>query len=69
MKRSFKMKKKTRSLEKKVFLVAAVMAAIFMTTATAFAADGDPLQVVNNLSDLIFGMIPAIGVILQCGAF
>lgn len=58
------MKKKTCSLGRKVFLVAAVMTAIFMTTATAFAADGDPLQVVNNLSDFIFGMIRAIGVIL-----
>ena len=34
-----------------------------MTTTTAFAAD-DPLQVVNNLSDFIFSMIRAIGVIL-----
>lgn len=57
------MKKKTRSLGKKVFLAAAVMAAVFMTTTTALAAD-DPLQVVNNLSDFIFGMIRAIGIIL-----
>ena len=57
------MKKRIRILGKKVLLVAAVMAAIFMTTTTALAAD-DPLQVVNNLSDFIFGMIRAIGVIL-----
>lgn len=57
------MKKNTRLFGKKVFLVAAVMAAVFMTTTTALAAD-DPLQVVNNLSDFIFGMIRAIGVIL-----
>ncbi len=57
------MKKRIRMLGKKVLLVAAVMAAVFMTTTTAFAAD-DPLQVVNNLSDFIFGMIRAIGVIL-----
>ena len=57
------MKKKVRSLGRKVFLAAAVMAAVFMTTTTAFAAD-DPLQVINNLSDFIFGMIRAIGVIL-----
>lgn len=50
-------------LGKKVLLVAAIMAVIFMTTTTAFAED-DPLQVVNNLSDFIFGMIRAIGVIL-----
>lgn len=57
------MKKRIRMLGKKVLLVAAVMAAVFMTTTTALAAD-DPLQVVNNLSEFIFGMIRAIGVIL-----
>lgn len=32
---------------------------------TVFAANGgDPLQVVNNLSDFIFGLIRAIGMIL-----
>ena len=57
------MKKRIRMLGKKVLLVAAVMAAVFMATTTALAAD-DPLQVVNNLSEFIFGMIRAIGVIL-----
>jgi hypothetical protein len=54
---------KKRIWGKKVLLVAAVMAAVFMTTTTALATD-DPLQVVNNLSEFIFGMIRAIGVIL-----
>ena len=31
---------------------------------TAFATGGDPVQVVNNLSDFIFGLIRAIGLIL-----
>jgi len=31
---------------------------------TAFAATDDPLTVVNNLSDFIFGLIRAIGMIL-----
>ena len=31
---------------------------------TAFAAGNDPLTVVNNLSDFIFGLIRAIGLIL-----
>ncbi len=57
------MKKRICVLGKKVVLAAAVMAAVFMTTTTALAAD-DPLQVVNNLSDFVFGMIRAIGVIL-----
>ena len=31
---------------------------------TAFAANDDPLTVVNNLSDFIFGLIRAIGLIM-----
>ena len=30
----------------------------------AFAAGGDPITVVNNLSDFIFGLIRAVGLIL-----
>lgn len=37
---------------------------ISMTTLTCFAATDDPLQVVNNLSTFIFGIIRAIGLIL-----
>ena len=44
-----------------VYVVLALMLTVFSTT--AFAAD-DPLQVVNNLSDFIFGLIRAIGLIL-----
>lgn len=45
--------------------------AVVLTTAlvmcmsvTAFAATDDPLTVINNLSDFIFGLIRAIGLIL-----
>ena len=31
---------------------------------TSFAADGNPITVVNNLSDFIFGLIRAVGLIL-----
>lgn len=54
-----KMKKRT----KRLLMMTAVTAVFLMTSTTAFAVD-DPLQVVNNLSDFIFGMIRAIGVIL-----
>jgi hypothetical protein len=37
---------------------------VFSISVTAFAADDDPIQVVNNLSDFIFGLIRAIGMIL-----
>ena len=46
----------------------AVWTSLVMTTAlfttSAFAADSDPLTIVNNLSDFIFGFIRAIGLIL-----
>jgi hypothetical protein len=41
-----------------------VMTLLFAMPMTAFAAGGDPLQVVNNLSDFMFGLIRAIGLIL-----
>ena len=37
---------------------------VTMLSATAFAANGDPLTVVNNLSDFIFSAIKAIGIII-----
>ena len=36
---------------------------VFANAVTAFAA-GDPISVVNNLSDFIFGLIRAVGIIL-----
>ena len=44
-----------------VYVALVLMLTVFSTT--AFAAD-DPLQVVNNLSEFIFGLIRAIGLIL-----
>ena len=41
-----------------------VMTLLFAMPMTAFAANSDPLQVVNNLSDFMFGLIRAIGLIL-----
>ena len=53
------MNKRTRRL----FAVFAVL--VLMTSfATTALADGDPLQVVNNLSDFIFSLIRAVGLIL-----
>lgn len=46
------------------FYCAAILTVAFvMGCATTFAA-GDPITVVNNLSDFIFGLIRAIGMIL-----
>ena len=48
---------------KRAFLVFCVLVMVLSVTTTAFATD-DPLQVVNNLSEFIFGLIRAIGMIL-----
>lgn len=40
------------------------MTLIMGMSVTAFAAGNDPIQVVNNLSDFIFGLIRAVGLIL-----
>lgn len=48
---------------KRAFMVFCVLVMVFSITTTAFATD-DPLQVVNNLSEFIFGLIRAIGMIL-----
>ena len=40
------------------------MTVLMGTTMTAFAAGGDPLTVVNNLLDFMFGLIRAVGLIL-----
>ena len=44
--------------------VVASVALIGCFSMTAFATGGDPLQVVNNLSEFIFGLIRAVGLIL-----
>ena len=48
---------------KRIFIIFSVLVMVFSATTTAFAAD-DPLVVVNNLSEFIFGLIRAIGIIL-----
>ena len=55
-----KIKKRT----KRIYAIAACLVmAILVTAVPALAAD-DPLAVVNNLSDFIFSLIRAIGLIL-----
>jgi hypothetical protein len=46
-----------------LFSVFCVAVLVFSITTTAFATD-DPLQVINNLSEFVFGLIRAIGIIL-----
>lgn len=55
-----KMSQKMRLL----FSAFCALVLVFSISVTAFAADDDPIKVVNNLSDFIFGLIRAIGLIL-----
>lgn len=55
-----KMTKRT----KKVFSMYCVLALMVIVFAVPAYATNDPLTVVNNLSDFIFGLIRAIGMIL-----
>ncbi len=48
---------------KAVFAAFCTLVILFSFAATAYAAD-DPIAVVNNLSDFIFSIIRAIGIIL-----
>jgi hypothetical protein len=49
----------------RAFTVVVIAAALMMSAGmTAFAAASDPIAVVNNLSNFIFGLIRAIGLIL-----
>lgn len=48
---------------KRIFFLFCALMLVFSVTTTALATD-DPIEVVNNLSDFIFGLIRAIGMIL-----
>ena len=43
---------------------AALVLGVGAFTAPVFAAGGDPLSIINNLSDFIFSIIKALGVII-----
>ena len=49
---------------KKGFALYAVLVLILILGSVTAFADNDPIAVVNNLSDFIFGLIRAIGLIL-----
>ena len=58
---------KTTSFERKakrVYTILACAVMVMMVTAVPALAANDPLTVVNNLSDFIFSLIRAIGLIL-----
>ena len=59
------MKKPFEAKAKRLYSIfASVFFMLAFFVVPAFAADGDPLAVVNNLSDFIFSLIRAVGLIL-----
>ena len=49
---------------KRVLLGIITATILLLTTSSAVFAADDPLTVVNNLSDFVFGLIRAVGIIL-----
>jgi hypothetical protein len=62
MKNNMNNKKRNKIL--KTLLICLLILGIMSSNIIVFAAEEDPLQVVNNLSDFIFGLIRAIGMII-----
>ena len=53
-----------RRAKRRYFTAVLTLALCAVMTCPAFAAGGDPLTIVNNLSDFIFSIIKAVGVIV-----
>ena len=49
---------------KRIYAILCASALVLCTAVAAFAEGDDPITVVNNLSDFIFGLIRAVGIIL-----
>jgi hypothetical protein len=49
---------------KKLLMIFSVIVLMLCMTAPAFADTNDPIAVVNNLSEFVFGLIRAVGIIL-----
>lgn len=63
MKELRKEKKNTRIIWKSLFVIAYIAMLFIAQALPVFAAD-DPIAVVNNLSNFIFGLIRAVGMII-----
>ena len=63
MKEEKNIKKNKKIVGKVLFIVAYVIALFVAQASNVFAAD-DPIAVVNNLSNFIFGLIRAVGMII-----
>ena len=55
---------KKKRIMKMTTCIAIVCMMITMFTLPCFAAEDDPLAVINNLSDFMFGLVRAVGMIM-----
>lgn len=62
-KENIKTNKKRKIIGKVAFIVAYIIILFIAQQMTVFAAD-DPIAVVNNLSNFVFGLIRAVGMII-----
>lgn len=59
-----KVKKVVNYILKKGAIISFIVVALFITQSTNVFATDDPLTVINNLSNFIFGLIRAVGMII-----
>lgn len=60
-----KIKEIIKKIGKRLLLIACYILGLFIAQSSqVFAATNDPMAVINNLSDFIFGLIRAVGMIL-----
>lgn len=64
MKNKMKMPHKARRFLKVWGMAVLVICLISTLTLICFAAEDDPITVVNNLSDFLFGLVRAVGMIM-----
>jgi hypothetical protein len=53
-----------KKIGKKSLIIAFAIVCLFVCQSTNVFADDDPLTVINNLSNFIFGLIRAVGMII-----
>lgn len=58
------LKRSVPGVVRKGFSIYAVIVTVMTIAAVPVFAAGDPLTVINNLSDFVFGLIRAVGIIL-----
>ena len=58
------MKNKRKRIVKIIGLVTAIIILSMIFAVSVFAEENDPIQVVNNLSDFMFGLVRAVGMIM-----